>query len=120
MKKLFQRSDGEEEDSGYASLATVSSIQTDKASVHMADNGNDDLRRRLKAQEQTSKAQQEALNNIQQMLAQLLTNRNNNDIGSNHNEENIMMMSKLRLRSQRKVLSLMLKFLKASKLRSHP
>jgi len=27
------------------------------------------------AQEQTFKAQQEALNNIQQMLAQLLTNR---------------------------------------------
>jgi len=53
----------------------------------MADNGNDDLRRRLEAQEQTSKAQQEALDNIQQMLAQLLTNRNNNDTGSNHNEE---------------------------------
>jgi len=41
----------------------------------------------LEAQEQISKAQQEALDNIQQMLAQLLTNRNNNDIGSNHNEE---------------------------------
>jgi len=55
--------------------------------VHIADNGNDDLRRQLEAQEQTSKAQQEALNNIQQMLAQLLTKRNNNDIESNHNEE---------------------------------
>ena len=53
----------------------------------MADNGNDDLRRWLEAQEQTSKAQQEALDNIQQMLAQLLTNRNNNDTGCNHNEE---------------------------------
>ena len=53
----------------------------------MADNGNDDLRRRLEAQEQTSKAQQEALDNIQQMLAQLLTNWNNNDTGSNYNEE---------------------------------
>jgi len=41
----------------------------------------------MKAQEQTSKAQQEALDNIQQMLAQLLTNWNNNDTGSNHNEE---------------------------------
>jgi len=41
----------------------------------------------LEAQEQASKAQQEALNNIQQMLAQLLTNRNNNDTGSNHNKE---------------------------------
>ena len=30
----------------------------------MADNGNDDLRRRLEAQEQTSKTQQEALDNI--------------------------------------------------------
>ena len=38
----------------------------------------------------SSKAQQEALDNIQQMLAQLLTNRNNdNTNGSNHkNEEN--------------------------------
>ena len=53
----------------------------------MADNGNDDLRRRLEAQKQTSKAQQKALDNIQHMLAQLLTNRNNNDTGSNHNEE---------------------------------
>ena len=35
----------------------------------MANNGNDDLRRRLEAQKQTSKAQQEALDNIQQMLA---------------------------------------------------
>jgi len=41
----------------------------------------------MKAQEQTSKAQQEVLDNIQQMLAQLLINWNNNDVGSNHNEE---------------------------------
>ena len=53
----------------------------------MADNGNDDLRRRLEAQEQTSKTQEEALDNIQQMLAQLLNNRNNNDTRSNHDEE---------------------------------
>jgi len=53
----------------------------------MADNGNDDLRRRLEAQEQTFKTQQEALDNIQQMLAQLLNNWNNNDIESNHDEE---------------------------------
>ena len=43
----------------------------------MADNGNDDLRRWLEAQERTSKAQY----NIQQMLAQLLTKQNNNDAG---------------------------------------
>ena len=85
MRRLFQWSDEEVKDSGYASSATVSSIRTDRLSVHIADNGNDDLRRRLKAQKQTSKAQQEALDNIQ--LAQLLTNRSNNDTGSNHNGE---------------------------------
>ena len=53
----------------------------------MADNDNDNLRRRLEAQEQTSKAQQEALDNIQQILAQLLTNQSNNDTGSNHDDE---------------------------------
>ena len=53
----------------------------------MADNVNDDLHRRLEAQEQTSRTQQEALDNIQQMLAQLLNNRNDNDTGSNHDEE---------------------------------
>ena len=62
-------------------------------SVHMANNGNDDLCRRLEAQEQTSMAQQEALDNIQQMLAQLLTNRNNNDIGSNHDEDCLLYTS---------------------------
>ena len=44
----------------------------------------------MEAQEQTSKARQEALNNIQQILAQLLIDRNNNSTtGNNHvNEEN--------------------------------
>ena len=44
----------------------------------------------MEAQEKTSKARQEALDNIQQILAQLLTYRNNdNTTGSNHvNEEN--------------------------------
>ena len=44
----------------------------------------------MEAQKPTSKTQQEALDNIQQMLAQLLTNWNNdNTTGSNHkNEEN--------------------------------
>ena len=41
----------------------------------------------MKAQEQTFRAQQEALKNIQQMLTQLLVNRNTNDIGNNHDEE---------------------------------
>jgi len=41
----------------------------------------------MEAQEQTFRAQKEALNNIQQMLAQLLADRNTNDTGSNHNDE---------------------------------
>ena len=86
-RRSLQPSDEEDEDSGYASSATVSSVRTDRVSVNMADSTNDDLRRRLEAQEQTSKTQQEALDNIQQMLAQLLSNRNNNDAGSNHDEE---------------------------------
>ena len=85
MKGLFQWSDEEDEDTRYASSATVSSVRTDRVSVNMADNG--DLRRWLEAQEQTSKAQQEALGNFQQILAQLLTNRSNNDNGSDHNGE---------------------------------
>ena len=59
----------------------------------MADNDNEDLRRCLEAQEQTSKTQQEVLDNIQQMLAQLLNNRNNNDTGSNHVRKNILAMN---------------------------
>ena len=53
----------------------------------MADNNDDDLHRQMKVQEQTFRAQQEPLNNIQQMLAQLLTNRNTNDTDINHNDE---------------------------------
>jgi len=86
----------------------------------MADNDNDDLRRRLEAQEQTSKAQQEALDNIQQMLAQLLTNWNNNDPGSNHNEEEHYDDEQPKTEKSKESLLWMLKFLKASKLRSHP
>jgi len=86
-RRSLQPSDEEDEDSGYASSATVSSVQTDRASVNMADNANDDLCRRLEAQEQTSKTQQEALDNIQQMLALLLSNRDDNDARSNHDEE---------------------------------
>ena len=54
----------------------------------MTDNNNndDDFRRRLEAQEQTSRSQPEALDNIQLMLNQLLT-QNNNDTGSIHEEK---------------------------------
>jgi len=46
------------------------------------------LFRRMEAHEQTSRAQQEALENIQHMLARLLTSWNNNTTtGSNHDEE---------------------------------
>jgi len=44
MKGLAQWSDEEDEDSGYASSATVSSVRMDRVSVNMADNGNDDLK----------------------------------------------------------------------------
>ena len=44
-------------------------------SVNIADNNHDnDLHRRMEAQKQTFKAQQAALYNIQQMLAQLINN----------------------------------------------
>jgi len=39
----------------------------------MADNDDVDLHLQMEAEEQTSKAQQEALENIQRMLTQLLT-----------------------------------------------
>ena len=87
LRNLFQWSDDEEEASGYASSATISSVWTGLVSANMADNNNDDLCRQMEAQEQTFRAQQEALDNNQQMLAQLLTNWNINDISSNHNEE---------------------------------
>ena len=90
LRHQFQWSDDEEEASGYASSATINSVQARFVSATMADSNNDDLRHRMEAQEQTSKAQQKILDNIQQILAQLLTNRNNdNTTGSNHeNEEN--------------------------------
>ena len=65
LRHQFQWSDDEEEASGYASSATISSVQARFVSANMADkNNDDDLRHRMEAQEQTSKAQQEALDNI--------------------------------------------------------
>ena len=104
MRGLFQWSDEEHEDSGYASTATVSSIRTDKVSMNIADNGNDDLRRRLEPQEQTSKAQQEALDNIQQMLAQPSLTGITMIPGVIRMRRNIITMNNPWLRSQRKVL----------------
>ena len=80
LRNLFQWSDDKGEASGYASSTTVSSKQTGVVSVNMADNNHDkDLYQHMEAQEQTFKAQQTALDNIQQILAQLLNNRNNDD-----------------------------------------
>ena len=49
LRNLFQWSGNEEEASGYASFATVSSEQTGVMFVNMADNLDEDLRRRMKA-----------------------------------------------------------------------
>ena len=51
LKSLFQWSDDEGEASGYAASLTVSSVQTGRVSANMADSSNDDLRRRMEAQE---------------------------------------------------------------------
>ena len=69
LRCLFQWSDDEEEASGYASSTTVSSEQTGTMSANMANNNHDnDLHRHMEAQEQTFKAQQVTLDNIQKML----------------------------------------------------
>jgi len=88
LRNLSQWSDDKGEASGYASSITVSVEQIGFMSVNMADDNPDgDLCRRMEDQEQTSRAQREALENIKQMLTQPLTNRNNNDTGSNYDEE---------------------------------
>ena len=75
---MFQWSFDEGEGSGYASSSTTIFVQIGFVSINMVDNSNDDdLRRNMDAQEQTFRTQQEALDNNQSMLAQLLTNRNN-------------------------------------------
>jgi len=57
LRNLFQWSDDEEEASGYTSSATISSTRKGLVSANMADNNDDDLRRWMEAQEQTSRAQ---------------------------------------------------------------
>jgi len=59
LRSLFLWSDDEEDASGYASSAAVSSVQTGIASVNMANDNNhdDDLHRCMEAQEQTFRAQ---------------------------------------------------------------
>ena len=65
LKSLFQLFDDEGVASGFTSLATVSSVQAGRVSANMVDNNNDDLRRWMEAHEQTFRAHQEALDNIQ-------------------------------------------------------
>jgi len=58
LRSLFQWSDDEEEANDYASFATVSSEQIGIMSVNMTDDNHDnDLHRRMEAQEQNFKAQ---------------------------------------------------------------
>jgi len=87
LRHLFQWSDNEGEVSGYTCFATISSVQIWFVSANIADNNNDDLRHYMKAQKQIFRTQQEALDNIQSMLAQLLNNRNNDETGNHPNEE---------------------------------
>jgi len=47
LRNLFQWSDNGEEASGYASSATISSVRRGFVSANMADNNDDDLRRRM-------------------------------------------------------------------------
>jgi len=65
LRNLFQWSDHEEEASGYALSTTISSVRTGLVSANIADNNDHDLRRRIETKEQTCRAQQEALDNIQ-------------------------------------------------------
>ena len=75
LKSLFQWLDDEGEGRGYASSTTLSLEQIETVSANMANNNHDNyLHQRMKAQEQPSKAQQAASDNIQQMLTQLLNN----------------------------------------------
>ena len=103
-RRSLQSSDEEDEDSGYASSTTVSLVRTDRASVNMADNVNDDLRQCLEAQEQTSRTQQEALDNIQQMLARSSAIGMTMMPGAITMRRNISAMSSQRRRNPKRVL----------------
>ena len=57
-------------------------------SANMTYNSNDDdLRRRMEAAKQAFRAQQKALNNIQSMLSQLMTDQNNEENFDNNERE---------------------------------
>jgi len=78
--------DDDEDASGYAS--TISSVRIGFMSTNMADNDNEvDLYRCMEAQDQTSEARQEALENIQRMLTQLMTDWNNEENSDNNERE---------------------------------
>ena len=67
----------------------------------MADNNDDDLRWQMETQEQSFRAQQ-ALDNIQQMLAQLLFNKTPRTLVAITMKRSTTTMNILRLKSQRK------------------
>jgi len=50
LRHLSQWSNKEEEASGYASSATISSVRTGLVSANMVDNNNDDLHHSMEAQ----------------------------------------------------------------------
>ena len=106
LRSFFQWSDDEGKTSGYAFSATISSKQTWVLSVNMADNNHDeDFHRCMEAQEQTFKAQQATLDNIQQMLAQLLKTRTMMTLPVvTSTMRSIPTLKPLRLRNQREVL----------------
>ena len=88
--------------------------------VNMADNNLDeDLRWRMEAQEQTFRTYQEALKNIQQMLAQLLVNWNSDDTSGNRNEKEYNNDEHPKIEKSKKSSSVDVEIIKASKLRLH-
>jgi len=86
---MFQWSDEEEKSNNYASFNFIKSVQTWFVSVNMADGSYAGL---LRGSRVEHRAQQDALDNIQHLFEQLLTNQNPNanhegTSGSNHQEE---------------------------------
>ena len=111
--------DRKDEDSRYASSVTVSSIQTDRVSVNMTDNGNDDLHQR-KLRSKPPRLIKKPWTTFNRCSPNSSLTGVTMIPGVIIMGKNIITMNNPRLRSQRKVLLWMLKFLKASKLRSHP
>ena len=74
----------------------------------------------MEAQEQTFRTQQKALDNIQQILAQLLVNRNTNDTSSNRDEEEHNNDEHPKTEKLKESSSIDAEVVRAFKLRLHP